>query len=232
MASSVPPDQEAKWADVPLATPTFGSGGRATIMAACTSIAASPATCLEVLLDASSYASWNRWIPRTTVQKPAPAAADQTVSAALGPFLKQRGEDGEEKRTQTLLQGTEFQFEVHMDPTSETKPRIQRTDLVVTVLEEFAGRDGRKGLRVCWKTRGDPWYLRAERTQELVERAPADGGGCDYTCYETFYGPLAPVVKLFAGADLVRGFGMWMEDLRKASEEKEKERQKSGTSDA
>lgn len=220
ITSSIPTDQEAKWAEKALPTPTFGPGGWATVIAACTSIAASPATCLEVMLDATSYASWNRWIPGATVQKPSPP--DQALPAAL----KHLGSG--DKRAQSLLPGTEFQFEVHMDPTSATKPRIQRTDLVISALEEFEGRDGRKGLRVVWKTRGDPWYLRAERTQEFLERET--GGGCDYACFETFYGPLAPVVKLFAGADLVRGFGMWMEDLKKVSEAREKEKNEaSGT---
>ena len=125
-----------------------------------------------------------------------------------------------------FLLGTKFQFEVHMDPDS---PRGRTSDLEITVLEDFE-RGGRQGLRVAWKLQGDHWYLRAERTQEFLERSDGSGG-CDYVCYETFFGPVAPVVKLATGSALLNGFGLWMSGLKKAAEdtareEKEKEKEK------
>lgn len=71
---------------------------------------------------------------------------------------------------------------------------------------------------MAWRTDGEAggviptWLLRAERTQEFVE---VEGGtGTEYVCWETFYGPMAWVVKLAVGGKVAEGFGGWMEGLR------------------
>ena len=53
---------------------SYGAGGWATAIFS-TTVAAPPATCLEVVLDPAGYGRWNRWIPRVGVDTPAPASA-------------------------------------------------------------------------------------------------------------------------------------------------------------
>ncbi|RYP09471.1 hypothetical protein DL765_008421 [Monosporascus sp. GIB2] len=208
MAETVPPNQEPKWAGSPLASPTHGPGGKATLICSAT-IAAPPATCFETTLDAGAYPSWNKFVPRVTVQS-APPSLPESTPPAVAHLLK------ESPDRQLLLLGTRFRFEVHLNPDSASGGRIQNVDLEISALEEFE-RGGKKGLRVAWKTQGDPWYLKSERTQEFLERPD---GGCDYVCYETFYGPLTWLVKRFAGPLMLRGFALWMDGLKKAAEEK------------
>lgn len=89
----------------------------------------------------------------------------------------------------------------------------------------------RTGWRVVWKTRTSPllpgWMLRSERVQEFVQIDPAPFGPRDephtaYACWETFYGVLAPVVRLSVGLQLVKGFDTWMEDMKGRAEELER----------
>ncbi|KAM7191006.1 hypothetical protein V8F33_009123 [Rhypophila sp. PSN 637] len=87
----------------------------------------------------------------------------------------------------------------------------------------------RTGWRVAWKMQTHPlflpgWMLRSERVQEFVELDDAasprdDGPRCEYTCWETFYGVLAPVVRLSVGNQLTKGFNTWMVDLKRRAEE-------------
>ncbi|EGZ77848.1 hypothetical protein NEUTE2DRAFT_101175 [Neurospora tetrasperma FGSC 2509] len=84
----------------------------------------------------------------------------------------------------------------------------------------------RTGFRIAWKTRPTAfmpnWMLRCERVQEFVEVHPPfgtlDEPETAYQCWETFYGVLAPVVKAAAGSQIVRGFDVWMEGLKKRAE--------------
>lgn len=81
----------------------------------------------------------------------------------------------------------------------------------------------RKGWRVAWKTRGMPgMLLRSERVQDFLEAE--DGDGTDYVCWETFYGFIAPILRLAIGAKLERGFGTWMDDLKSRAESLEGKR--------
>lgn len=56
--------------------------------------------------------------------------------------------------------------------------------------------------------------LRAERTQEFVEVEVEGGAETEYVCWETFFGPMAWVVRLAVGERVAEGFGGWMEGLR------------------
>ena len=58
--------------------------------------------------------------------------------------------------------------------------------------------------------------LRSERVQEFVQ--DDEGKGTVYTCWETFYGFLAPAVRIAVGGKLERGFGAWTEDLKHRAE--------------
>ncbi|KAI0018086.1 hypothetical protein F4780DRAFT_560743 [Xylariomycetidae sp. FL0641] len=179
-------EQEPRWTAVK-AQPTLGEGGSATLACAAT-IAAPPEACVEVVLDAANYPSWNRWVQKVVVHSSEPGL---------------------------LRLGSEFDFQVHMDPDSAG---YNTTGLVLTVLDRgYQDRDGRSGVRVAWKTRGDAWYMRAERTQEFVRDAD---GNTAYSCYETFYGPVSWLVKTLVGAKLVRGYKLWVSGLKEAAASK------------
>ncbi|KAL2255744.1 hypothetical protein VTK26DRAFT_2781 [Humicola hyalothermophila] len=81
----------------------------------------------------------------------------------------------------------------------------------------------RKGWRIAWRQRNGwlmpGWLLRSERVQEFVE--VGDGNETAYYCWETFYGVLAPVVRMAVGAAVERGFELWAEGLRGRVEKKE-----------
>ncbi|ETS77653.1 hypothetical protein PFICI_09715 [Pestalotiopsis fici W106-1] len=211
MADQIPPNQAPVFvAAIP--TPTLGTGGSGSVVFS-TAIAATPARCLEIVLNPTTYPSWNKWVPRVVVTSASPTSAPSVLPESLAQLATSQ---------QLLVPGTKFCFEVHMDPDSAS---FRKTDLEVTVLEAFeeqqrGGSDGehgdsRKGWRVVWKTQGDPWYLRAERVQEFLE----DGaGGCLYTNYETFHGPLTFAVKTFVGKQLMAGLTLWMNGLKAAAE--------------
>ncbi|KAH7626532.1 hypothetical protein B0T09DRAFT_368534 [Sordaria sp. MPI-SDFR-AT-0083] len=84
----------------------------------------------------------------------------------------------------------------------------------------------RTGFRIAWKTRPSlfmpSWMLHCERVQEFVEVYPPfaadDEPETAYQCWETFYGVLAPVVKTAAGSQVIRGFDVWMDGLKKRAE--------------
>lgn len=57
--------------------------------------------------------------------------------------------------------------------------------------------------------------LKSERVQEFVE---VGEGETEYVTWETFYGPLAPVVKALVGVKVARGFEAWAEGLKGAVE--------------
>ncbi|RYP07752.1 hypothetical protein DL764_002324 [Monosporascus ibericus] len=209
MTETIPPNQESKWADSPLPSPTYGAGGKATIICSA-AIAAPPAACLEITLDPATYPSWNKFVPRVTVQSSPPPPLPESTPSAVAQLL----EDSPDR--QLLLLGTRFRFEAHLQPDSASGGLTRNTDLEISALEEFE-RGGAKGLRVVWKMQGDPWYLKAERIQEFLGRPD---GRCDYVCYETFYGPMTWLVRRFAGPLMVRGFGLWTQGLKKAAEEK------------
>jgi hypothetical protein len=231
MAERIPAHQPP----IPVPTPTHGPGGSFTV--ACgTRIAATPATCLAVILDAASYPRWNRFCRSCNID-------------AGG------GDEG------TLAPGTQFTFDVHMDLDEEvddgddgeeaggqtsgrdirgraTKLEISKLDAIGDREEEGGDDDddgyafaapslvlgdsavaarGRKGWRVAWKTRGMPgMLLRSERVQDFL--GTEDGHETDYVCWETFYGLLAPIVRLAVGAKLENGFGAWMDDLKARAE--------------
>ncbi|KAK8061359.1 hypothetical protein PG994_007725 [Apiospora phragmitis] len=213
--TEIPLGQAPTFAAETIPTPTYGPGGSSTAILS-TAIAAPPATCLAVVLDPSTYPSWGKWIPRAVLETPAPASAVDEVPAALAPHLAPA-----EDRAGLLLRGARFCFDVHMDQDSAS---ARKTRLEVTRLEEFVREekeDGsgdhtkKKGLRVAWKTQGDPWHVRAERVQEFVE----DGqGGCEYYSYETFHGVLGWTVRLFVAGQLGEGLRQWMEGLKDEAE--------------
>ncbi len=119
----------------------------------------------------------------------------------------------------TLQLGTQFTFDVHLNPDEPDGTTGQAIALEVSVLEPI-DEDGRKGWRIAWKQRASwltpAWMLRSERVQEFVE---LDGGAAtDYRCWETFYGLLAPVVNMAVGKQVEKGFVAWQAGLKGRAE--------------
>ena len=105
-------------------------------------------------------------------------------------------------------------FDVHLGP--EDSCKRDKTSVTVSILADFEC-EGRKGVRVAWRTRGwmPGFALRSERVQEFLE---AGHGVVEYRCWETMYGLLAPTVRWYVGKKLEWGFGVWMDGLKEYSE--------------
>lgn len=187
-----------------LPTPSHGPGGSFTL-ACSTTISAAPTACLAAMLKPATWSQWNTFCPRATISDfPSPPPAIPTGLDLTSSM------DGKE----ALVPGTKVTFDVHMGLDANL---TNRQSILVTRLEELADSAGdvqRRGFRVAWKAEGFPGFLlRSERVQEFVE---ADGGAaCEYFCWETFYGLLAPVVRLSVGGKLIAAFGAWMDGLKR-----------------
>ncbi|KAH8758911.1 hypothetical protein F5883DRAFT_565242 [Diaporthe sp. PMI_573] len=207
----VPRDTKGSIPSHTVATPTFGPGGSFSIVVSI-NIAAPPDTVFTVLTEHKKWPDWNRFIPRLTVTS-SPGPAEASPDAGALETLIQR-DDG----STYLKRDTRMDFDVNLDPET-TAPAAggRKTSIHVTLLEPY-DHAGRKGWRIAWKPTGYPGMaLRGERVQEFVD----DGkGGTEYTCWETMYGFLGPVVRMTTGAKLERCFQCWAEDLKKRSEER------------
>lgn len=130
---------------------------------------------------------------------------------------------------------------MHLDPSApdDGKPN-QLVALEVSALEPIddnddnhedgqTGQRRRRGWRIAWRQRPSlmmpSWMLRSERVQEFVEVATADGTGAgggepetEYRCWETFYGVLAPVVRLAAAKQVEGGFDAWLAGMKGVAE--------------
>lgn len=193
----------------PIATPTHGAGGSFSVISAL-HIAASPDVAFTALLEHSTWPDWNRFVRRVTVTS-APSPSDPSPpddSSALETAVAK--DDGQ----RYIKQGTLMTFQVHLDPDHEQS--YTKQGMEVTLLEPFDPRRKKRGWRIAWKGTSIPsLLLRTERVQEFVD----DGhGGTEYTCWETMYGPLAPVVRLTTGKSLEKGFEAWGVDLKARAE--------------
>ncbi|KAJ4404473.1 hypothetical protein N0V82_010490, partial [Gnomoniopsis sp. IMI 355080] len=160
-----------------------------------------------------AWPEWNRFVRRVTVSSAPPPSEPEPEASALETAVAQ--DDGQ----QYIKKGTLMTFQVHLDPDNEKSYTKQAME--VTFLEPFDARDKKRGWRVAWKGTSIPsLLLRTERVQEFVD----DGhGGTEYTCWETMYGPLAPVVRLTTGKSLEKGFEAWGLDLKARAEKVAKE---------
>ncbi|KAG8166836.1 hypothetical protein KVR01_002525 [Diaporthe batatas] len=209
--TSSPPVPRGTGGSIPshtIATPTFGPGGSFSIVSSI-NIAAPPDAVFTVLLDHTKWPEWNRFIPKLTVTS-SPPPADPSPGAAALEALIQR-DDG----STYLKRDTRMVFDVNLNPSDPNSGSTNKTSIQVTLLEPY-DHAGRKGWRIAWKPTDYPaMVLRGERVQEFVD----DGnGGTEYTCWETMYGLLGPVVRLATGAKLEKCFQCWAEDLKKRSE--------------
>jgi hypothetical protein len=166
---------------------------------------------MEVVQDAAAYPEWNRFCRRCEVE------GDR------------------------LLMGSKFKFDVHLSldelPGDEPLGKGMMTTLEVSMLGTFGqgGEDDlgprcpglnpenkRRGRVVAWRNvTGRPVpdvALRSERVQAFYQNQEDPSGTTDYICWETFYGFMAPLIKLVVGKKLETGFGVWMEDLKARAE--------------
>ncbi|KAK4124825.1 hypothetical protein N657DRAFT_670712 [Parathielavia appendiculata] len=197
-----------------LPTPSYGEGGTFSIQ--CSSrIAATPRDCLDVIINTTDYPTWNRFCRKCTIDS-------QPNDACTEPH------------NLTLELGTQFTFDVHLNLDEHDGTPGRPTALEVSVLEPIDEEDDpedddaaaadvgrrRKGWRIAWRQRGSllmpAWMLRSERVQEFVE---VNGGSeTEYRCWETFYGLLAPVVRLAVGRQVENGFDAWLAGLKRMAE--------------
>ncbi|KAJ0291877.1 hypothetical protein Brms1b_003043 [Colletotrichum noveboracense] len=213
-AESIPASLAPTVVSPTLPTPSIGHEGAVFTIAYATPIAKPPLAVLATFIDPSTYPSWNPMFPKVTVTKPAtgpvpPLLAESTVA--------------KHNPADLMLQGAQVAFEVHLtlDPARVTS----NSPCIITKIEDFhkvttssAGEEhkGRKGYRVVWKTTGytPPTFLfKAERVHEFLESE--DGTGTEYRQYETFFGPLAHVVKLTMVGQLESAFAAWMDGLKR-----------------
>ncbi|KAH6628402.1 hypothetical protein F5144DRAFT_307303 [Chaetomium tenue] len=202
----------------PIPTLSYGAGGSFTISCSAR-IAATPRACLDVIVKASEYPTWNRFCRKCTIDS-------------------QPNQPNQQQQDQNNLHlGTQFTFDVHLDPSEPDTKTGQAVALEVSALEpidndEDDAQEGgrRRGWRIAWRQRPSlmmpSWMLRSERVQEFVEVA-VDGSGnpsgteTEYRCWETFYGVLAPVVRLAAAKQVEGGFDAWLAGLKRLAEGRE-----------
>jgi hypothetical protein len=217
MAASIPPDQRPTRCS-PLDTPAHGSGASYSMSCSIT-IRAPMAIVLTALLDTTTFASWNAFWPHVTITgQPAPG------SAPLPPPLTDSPIAG---LPTTLQIGTYFTADVHFKPNSETRDRA--TALYVTHLEAFQRDDGRRGVRLVWRTDNNllmpEFVMRTARVQEVVEAAGDAAVGDDvveYTTWESFHGLLARPIGVAITKSMEWGLSAWMDGLKEYSEEEVK----------
>lgn len=209
----VPRQTPGTIAPQPIATPTHGAGGSFTIISSAR-ISAPPDVVFAALLEHAAWPEWNRFVRLVTVTSSPPPTDPSPDATPLEAAVHK--DDG----SRYLRKGMCMAFNVHLDPDDDKS--YTRQGMEVTLLEPYdagaaaAGNGGSKGWRVAWRGTSIPsLLLRTERVQELVD----DGSGAtEYTCWETMYGPLAPVVRLVTGKSLEKGFRCWGEDLKARAE--------------
>ncbi|KAK0665860.1 hypothetical protein QBC41DRAFT_349269 [Cercophora samala] len=209
------PSDKAAVLPAPLPTPSHGPGGSFTI-ASSTRINAPPSKCLDIVRNAADYPSWNPFCRLVKIDSqpspPPPSTTTTTTTTTLPP--------------DHLHLGTVFTFDVHFNPSPDSKPST-RSQERVSVLEDITDPSSKKviGHRIGWVQIGPQpdWMLRCERIQEFVQVEAPDGKEgvttTEYRNWETFYGAVAVVVRLAAGEGVRRGFEGWMGGLKKKAEE-------------
>jgi hypothetical protein len=230
----------------PLPTPTLGppSALSFTVLSQ-THINASPGTCLQIILDVDKYPLWNRFVPSVTIDShPSSTAAADTSQYGHGTIQKgsrftfhvnmDAGQPGMtvEKSARGSLRATPEEATILGEVTPGADDAVDAIFDEVMSASKSMGPESRSPpstqprFRVCWSHRSTytmpSFLLRSERIQEfrLVESEDRTKGlaGCDYVTWETFFGVLAPVVRMAVGEKLKRCFEVWGEDLKGRAE--------------
>ncbi|KAK3954002.1 hypothetical protein QBC32DRAFT_337367 [Pseudoneurospora amorphoporcata] len=136
------------------------------------------------------------------------------------------GDDGAVAVAPPPVKGDAVDKDTSATTTINDGKTIKAKDKGKGVASENKLQPRRTGFRIAWKTRPSlfmpSWLLHCERVQEFFEVHPPfaadDEPETAYQCWETFYGVLAPVVKTAAGSQVIRGFDVWMDGLKKRAE--------------
>jgi hypothetical protein len=141
--------------------------------------------------DTNNYHLWNSYFPTCRISPESPPPRQQTspnIPTGIPGYL----ELGTIANIDVFLSG---------DGLIAGRKPSRAAGLIVTVLEEFISPSNSQEFRMAWKATGwARWQLCSERVMQFVE---ADGGGTEYTCWETFGGLLAPTVRRTVGKVLV-----------------------------
>jgi len=183
----------------PIPVPTHGAGGHFAVLAK-TQVSATPSAVLDVIRNTNSWEDWNTFCPRCTF-----SPKSQPPGPQIDPDLP-TGRPG------WLEIGSVVTIDVFMngDGLVEGRKKSRDQDIVITAIEKLG--DGREGYRIAWKGTGwSHWQLHSERVMDFVA---IEGGGTDYTCWETFGGILAVAVKGTVGSTLVERFGDYARDVK------------------
>lgn len=188
----------------PIPVPTFGPGGSFTVLAR-TQISASPLTCFSLIRDTPKWHKWNTFCPSMTFSPSSPPPPSDSSPSI------ETGNEG------WLELGTIGDIDVFMsgDGLIPGRKRSRTQGIEVTVLSPIDENE-KKGFRLAWKGTGfSHWQLHSERVMEFIEIDLANGEhGTEFTCWETFAGVLAPVVKATYGNTLVERFGDYQRDVK------------------
>lgn len=199
-----------------LSTPIVSREDAILTTAASIEIAAPAAIVFSLVVDTASYPSWCSFVPRVTIKSQP---------------------EGTPSISKKLENGTHFTYHVVMDPSKPTKEVA--THLVVTDVSTPDGpssyipsdvltndpsytADLSKVYRISWK--GDGGFfargLRTERFHEIIATGP---DSCEVRTWELMGGVLARSVKWMYKETLSKRYQDWVEDLKKACEDKVRE---------
>lgn len=178
-----------------------------------TTVFAPASIVFSVLLDTSSYQSWNSFCPSVLIR----SQPDHVPSS----------------EAHVLYLDTSFTFNVIMDaakPTKVTPTQLRVTDISTPeqrseyISQEVLSEDGSfeadssRVYRIAWKTEGGfvARGLRSERFHEII--ALEGDKGCEVRTWECQGGVLARAVKYYYNDLLQIKFREWCADLKKEAE--------------
>ncbi|KAB8269176.1 hypothetical protein BDV30DRAFT_217229 [Aspergillus minisclerotigenes] len=207
--TSTPPSSAATLASK--STPSISASDAVLHIESATSIAAPCQDVWDVLIDTSTWPSWNTFVPRVTIREQ-PGSDSQSTSDNLPPKLQL---------------GTKMTFHVHMDPSSDSE---QDVGLVVTEFEPPRANPPKPG-RIVWasdltaKGSMPAFLLTAERVHEVEEFDVQGEDGqtkrvTGVRNWEAQVGYLVYVVRWMFGAQLKKNFETWVQDLKQYVEGK------------
>lgn len=167
-------------------------------------IDAPSSTVWDVLIDTSTWPSWNTFVPRVTIREQ--PGSNPTAETPLSPVLQQ---------------GTKMTFHVHMDPSSSSEQDVPLVVATFTPPDMATRQPG----RIVWTNDESAsgaipgWLLRAERVHEVEEVEVADTNGqvqtrTEVRNWEAQVGYLVYVVRWMYASTLKRNFEAWVGDLQ------------------